>query len=100
MTDLPALRASDADRDRTVALLRDHAAEGRLTLEEFADRMERAYNARTHDELNELARQNEPECLQAALELAVVQRSELVELMDTGDDLLRRLASQADKLTI
>jgi hypothetical protein len=51
-------------------------------------------------ELNELARQNEPECLEAALELAVLQRSELVELMDTGDDLLRRLASQADKLTI
>jgi hypothetical protein len=51
-------------------------------------------------ELNELARQNEPGCLEAALELAVVQRSELVELMDTGDDLLHRLASQADKLTI
>ena len=33
MSELPALRASDADRDRTVALLRDHAAEGRLTLE-------------------------------------------------------------------
>ena len=30
----------------------------------------------------------------------VVQRSELVELLNTGDDLLRRLASQADKLTI
>ena len=33
MGDLPALRASDADRERTVELLRDHAAEGRLTLE-------------------------------------------------------------------
>jgi hypothetical protein len=51
-------------------------------------------------ELNDLAQQNEPECLEAALELAAVQRSQLIELMDTGDDLLRRLAEQADKLTI
>jgi len=56
MTEVPALRASDADRDRAVALLRDHAAEGRLTLAEFTERMERAYLARTHDELEELGR--------------------------------------------
>jgi hypothetical protein len=54
--DLPALRASDADRERTVAALRDHAAEGRLTLEEFTDRMSRAYLARTNDELEQLVR--------------------------------------------
>ncbi len=56
MSETPALRASDADRDRTVALLRDHAADGRLTLEEFTQRMERAYLARTQDELDGLAR--------------------------------------------
>ena len=56
MGDLPALRASDADRERTVAALRDHAAEGRLTLEEFTDRMSRAYLARTNDELEQLVR--------------------------------------------
>jgi hypothetical protein len=55
MSDLPALRASDADRERTVALLRDHAVEGRLTLEEFTDRMSAAYLARTNAELEELA---------------------------------------------
>jgi hypothetical protein len=55
MNDLPAIRASDADRERTVALLRDHAVEGRLTLEEFTDRMSAAYLARTHDELEQLA---------------------------------------------
>ena len=48
MTDL---RASDADRDRTVAALREHVAEGRLTLEEFDERSERAYAARTLREL-------------------------------------------------
>jgi hypothetical protein len=56
MSDTPALRASDADRERTVALLREHRVQGRLTLEEFTDRMSAAYLARTHDELEELAR--------------------------------------------
>ena len=37
MTETPALRASDADRERAVVLLREHMVEGRLTLEEFAD---------------------------------------------------------------
>jgi hypothetical protein len=56
MSETPALRASDTDRERTVALLREHAVEGRLTLEEFTDRMSTAYLARTTDELEELAR--------------------------------------------
>jgi hypothetical protein len=51
-----ALRASDEDRERTVALLREHAVAGRLTLEEFSDRMSAAYAARTASELDELAR--------------------------------------------
>jgi hypothetical protein len=55
MNELPALRASDADRERMVTLLRDHAVEGRLTLEEFTDRMSAAYLARTHEELERLA---------------------------------------------
>jgi len=48
------LRASDADRDRTVAALEHHAAAGRLTLEELDERSERAYAARTLGELAEL----------------------------------------------
>lgn len=56
MSDVPALRASDADRERTVVLLREHAAQGRLTLEEFTERMSAAYLARTNDDLDELAR--------------------------------------------
>jgi len=39
-----------------VELLREHAAEGRLTLEEFTERMSAAYLARTDGELAELAR--------------------------------------------
>lgn len=50
------MRASDADRERAIALLREHAVEGRLTLEEFTDRMSAAATARTTAELEELAR--------------------------------------------
>lgn len=55
-SETPSVRASDGEREQTVALLRTHAVDGRLTLEEFAERVERAYAARTVDELAELAR--------------------------------------------
>ena len=50
----PRIRASDADRDRVAALLREHHAAGRLTAEEFHERMDRALEARTLGELDEL----------------------------------------------
>lgn len=50
----PAVRASDAEREQTVAQLRDAAAEGRLTLDEFSQRVETAYEAKTHDALESL----------------------------------------------
>ena len=50
----PRIRASDADRDRVAALLREHHAAGRLTAEEFGERMEQALDARTLGELDEL----------------------------------------------
>jgi hypothetical protein len=43
--------ASDAEREQTVARLRDASAEGRLTLDELAQRTGAAYAARTHAEL-------------------------------------------------
>jgi hypothetical protein len=39
------LRASDADRERSVEALRHHATAGRLTVEELDERTERAYAA-------------------------------------------------------
>ena len=48
------LRASDADRDRTLALLADAVSDGRLTMDEHADRVQRACTARTLGELAEL----------------------------------------------
>jgi hypothetical protein len=50
MTD-PRLRASDADRQRVVKALQEHAAAGRLTLDEYADRVDVALAARTHADL-------------------------------------------------
>jgi len=52
----PALRASDADRERVAVVLRDAAAEGRLTLEELSDRVASTYAARTSTELEQLTR--------------------------------------------
>jgi hypothetical protein len=48
------LRASDGDRDRTLALLTDAAADGRLTADEHAERVQRAVTARTLGELADL----------------------------------------------
>jgi hypothetical protein len=45
------LRASDADRERVVALLADAVGDGRLTPEEHAQRLEEANSARTLGDL-------------------------------------------------
>jgi class 3 adenylate cyclase len=45
-------RVADADRDRTVTQLREHVVEGRLTLDEFSDRMGTALEAKTRGELD------------------------------------------------
>jgi hypothetical protein len=50
----PAFRISDAERERAVRTLGEHHAVGRLTYDEFVERMDRAYDARTHDELDVL----------------------------------------------
>jgi uncharacterized protein DUF1707 len=44
-------RVSDADREQAAASLREDLVAGRLTLDEFSERVERAYRARTDDEL-------------------------------------------------
>lgn len=47
-------RASDADRDRIADILREAVAEGRLTPEEHAERVELVYRAKTVGELEPL----------------------------------------------
>lgn len=51
MSQLPQLRAGDADRERTVADLREHFAAGRLDQAELDRRLDAAYAATTLDEL-------------------------------------------------
>jgi Domain of unknown function (DUF1707)/Domain of unknown function (DUF4190) len=46
-----SMRASSADRERAVDVLKAGFAEGRLTQDEYNDRMARAYTARTYGEL-------------------------------------------------
>jgi Domain of unknown function (DUF1707)/Cell wall-active antibiotics response 4TMS YvqF len=46
--------AGDADRSKAIVTLRDATVEGRLTLDEFAGRVERAELARTDAELAEI----------------------------------------------
>lgn len=58
------LRAADADRERVAERLRKSHAEGRLDMDEFQERLERCYAAKTFGELRELVtdlpREDEP----------------------------------------
>jgi len=49
-----SLRVSDAERDEVATLLRDAAAEGRLTPDELDERVEKALSARTGADLDPL----------------------------------------------
>src|SRR5260370_23008493 len=51
-----SLRVSDAERDTTLRVLGDHAAVGRLTLDELEERSGRALTAKTRGELATLVR--------------------------------------------
>jgi hypothetical protein len=46
------IRVSDADRERYIATLRTHCADGRLSLDEFSDRIERVYSSTSQAELD------------------------------------------------
>ena len=50
----PDLRVSQADRDEVVAVLAGHFADGRLTVEEYEERVETAFAARTGRDLEPL----------------------------------------------
>lgn len=52
--DAPAIRASDQEREAAVGRLQAACVDGRLTLEEYAQRVEGALNARTRNDLDVL----------------------------------------------
>jgi hypothetical protein len=53
----PNVRVSDAERGRVIEVLKQHAAEGRLTLEEFEARVDEALAARTGTDLRVVLRE-------------------------------------------
>jgi hypothetical protein len=50
----PHLRAADSDRAAVATVLGEHMAAGRLTVDEYDERLSRAYDARTYGELDQL----------------------------------------------
>jgi hypothetical protein len=63
----PALRASDDDRMRVVDELGRHTAAGRLSLDEYTDRVSRVWAAPTHGALAEIMRDLPTEPTQPAV---------------------------------
>jgi hypothetical protein len=51
MPDLPSTRAADADRERVAAIIGEAFAEGRVSAEEFHERVDLAYAAKTLGDL-------------------------------------------------
>jgi hypothetical protein len=56
MATQPSLRIGDAERDAVAAELREHFAHGRLTLEEFNQRIEAVFAAKTESDLSRITR--------------------------------------------
>jgi hypothetical protein len=52
----PDLRVGDADRDAATAVLREHFAQGRLTLEDLVTRLDAALTATVQSELAKITR--------------------------------------------
>jgi hypothetical protein len=84
MADPGQIRVSDADRERLVEELHEHTVAGRLTAEEYEQRLEAVYAARTRADLD---------ALRADLPVSTVAaRAALVE---RKSHLRRRLAQEA-----
>jgi len=79
----PELRASHADRDKVVELLRIAAGDGRLTAEELDERLEAALTARTHRELTVLTA-DLPAGPEGGLDLAVPAPREVLRIVRKG----------------
>lgn len=57
MSEPPAIRVSDAEREQAAFELREHCAAGRLTLEELSERLDETYAARSRQELERVTRE-------------------------------------------
>lgn len=87
MADDVDLRASDEQRDRAAAEIREHFAAGRLSGEELDDRVQAAYAARTQGELNAL--------LADLPKLPATRAEQKAEIAQRRRELQRRLLQEA-----
>jgi uncharacterized protein DUF1707/cell wall-active antibiotic response 4TMS protein YvqF len=95
----PAVRASDAEREAVVARLQTAAGEGRLALDELADRLDRALAAVTRSELDALTADLPEE--EAPAPPAAKARRWIVGIMGGGDHKGRwRIASRCRVVNI
>jgi Domain of unknown function (DUF1707) len=112
------LRVSDAQREQAAVALREHCAEGRLTLEELSQRLDEAYRARTAGELEQALRELPAEAAPRARRSAkrftvsifggvdrkgrwrVAQRSFVLTLFGGSDLDLRQAEIDSDVVTI
>ena len=84
-TPSPALRASDADRERVVELLRDAAGDGRLDIAELDVRVSAAYATRTLTELAGLTQDLVPRAATAATSPASDGTRRIISIMGGHD---------------
>jgi hypothetical protein len=84
------VRASDAEREATIARLRDAAGEGRLSLDELAERVEAADGARTRADLASLVRDLPAETAPPAPAVPAAQTRRLYGILG-GDTLSGRV---------
>ena len=76
-----SLRVSDAERDATVRTLGDHAAVGRLTLDELEDRAGQALTAKTRGELAALTSDLPQQATATAADVAIPRTRKPVRWM-------------------
>jgi hypothetical protein len=87
----PSVRASDADRERAAAEIREHFAQGRLQQDELTERLGQAYTAQTTAELAALRAD-----LPALPPSPVVRRTEMAE---RRGELTRQLVQETGAAT-
>ena len=97
VSETPELRVSDTDREATMARLRVAGGEGRLTLEELAERVELADAARTQRDLEALTA-DLPETHPRTV--AVRKPHEWIVAVMGGAELDLREAELADEISI
>jgi hypothetical protein len=88
---VPELRASHADRDHTVEILRIAAGDGRLTADELDQRLEAALTARTYRELAALTADLPPSspALSGPRAVVPVEPKDVVRIAGKGSNIRR-----------